>query len=110
MGQSHRRASGRSYKVKTSPGCQLCYDSSLVMINFTMKGLGGDILDELGLHCKTQHERVLPGDGEVGQVCIALVLIFMDSETIFHDDFAINRRSLFLLFLCGRREFEISFV
>lgn len=41
-------------KVKTSPGCRLCYDSSLVMINFTMKGLGGHILDELGLHCKTR--------------------------------------------------------
>lgn len=57
-----------------------------------------------------QHEQVLAGDGEVGQVCIALVLIFMDSKTIFHDEFAINRGSLFLLLLCGRREFGISVV
>lgn len=57
-----------------------------------------------------KHEQVLPGDGEVSEVCIALVLIFMDSKTIFPDEFAINRGSLFLLFLCGRREFGISFV
>lgn len=57
-----------------------------------------------------KHEQVLPGDGEVSEVCIALVLIFMDSKTIFHDEFAINRGSLFLLFFCGRREFGISFV
>lgn len=101
---------GEINKVKTSPGGQLCYDSSLVMIDFTTKGLGGDILDELGLHCKTQHEQVLRGDGKVSQVCVVLALILMDSKTVFHDGFAINRGSLFLLFLCGRREFGISFV
>lgn len=53
--------------------CQLCGDVCLTMINFIMKWLRADILDELSFYCKPQ-VRALLGGGEVRQrVCIALL-------------------------------------
>lgn len=36
--------------------CQLCGDMCFMMINFILKWLRADILDEPGLYCKTQHK------------------------------------------------------
>lgn len=40
-------------------GGALCDDDILVVFNFTRKWVGGDILDELDVHCKTQHKSRL---------------------------------------------------
>lgn len=41
---------------------------------------------------------------------IVSVPIFVDSKTVFHDELAISRGSVFLLFLCGRRERVWNFI
>lgn len=53
MDQSRWEDEWQKLQVKTSLGGHLC-DDILVMIDFTWKWVGGDILDELDFRCKTQ--------------------------------------------------------
>lgn len=64
------------------------------------------------LQNSTQEQASL-GDGEVNRwVPIALLPQFSSLwiQKLFHDELAINRGSVFLLFLCGRRERVWNFI
>lgn len=72
------------------------------MINYISKWVGGDILDELDLHCKAQPKsRLYVAMVKQANDCVlrdATVLIFMDSK-LFHDELAINRLLVPVVFM-----------
>lgn len=53
-----------------------------------------------------KHEQVLPGDGEVSEVCIALVLIFMDSKLFFLMSLLLTEAPCSCCFYVGEESLE----